>query len=120
MYFSCDFYFVNSPGSTPVGVTWEEGEVPVLNPDYVRYVFIKPKCFSVFYKIRVFLRLQILVFLSNKGSFFNPNFVDKGVLGLQSGQGYFQYPDPSYQAPDFLDVPDISKAKEIALLAKLN
>ena len=48
------------------------------------------------------------------------HFVDKGVLGLQSGQGYFQYPDPSYQAPDFLDVPDISKAKEIALLAKLN
>ena len=48
------------------------------------------------------------------------HFVDKGILGLQSGQGYFQYPDPSYQAPDFLDVPDISKAKEIALLAKLN
>lgn len=47
------------------------------------------------------------------------HFVDKGILGLQSGQGYFQYPDPSYQAPDFLDVPDISKAKEIALLAKL-
>ncbi|GMQ84402.1 MAG: 3-hydroxyacyl-CoA dehydrogenase [Gammaproteobacteria bacterium] len=47
------------------------------------------------------------------------HFLDKGLLGLQTNQGYYQYPNPSYQAADFLDVPDISKAKELALLAKL-
>lgn len=48
------------------------------------------------------------------------HFLDKGISGLQSGQGYYQYPNPSYQAPDFIDVPDISKAEELALLAKPN
>ena len=48
------------------------------------------------------------------------HFLDKGILGLQTGQGYYQYPSPSYQAPDFIDVPDISRAEELALLAKLD
>lgn len=44
------------------------------------------------------------------------NFLDKGLLGLQTGQGYYSYPDPSYESPDFLNVPDISKAAELARL----
>ena len=48
------------------------------------------------------------------------HFLDKGLQGMQGGQGYYQYPNPSYQAPDFIDVPDISKAKEIAMMAKLD
>jgi len=47
------------------------------------------------------------------------SFLDKGLLGLQSGEGYYRYPNPSFQSPDFLDVPDISMAPELALLAKL-
>ena len=47
------------------------------------------------------------------------HFLDKGLQGMQGGQGYYQYPNPSYQAPDFLEVPDASKAQEIAMLAKL-
>ena len=43
-------------------------------------------------------------------------FVDQGNMGLLSGQGYYQYPDPAYQSADFLDVPDISRAEEIAKL----
>lgn len=47
------------------------------------------------------------------------NLLDKGLMGLQTGEGYYKYPNPSYQAPDFLDVPDVSRAAELALMAKL-
>jgi 3-hydroxyacyl-CoA dehydrogenase len=47
------------------------------------------------------------------------HFIDKGKLGMQSGEGYYRYPNPSYQADGCLDVPDISKAVEIAKTAML-
>jgi len=47
------------------------------------------------------------------------NLLDKGLMGLQTGEGYYKYPNPSYQAPDFLDVPDVSRAAELASMAKL-
>lgn len=47
------------------------------------------------------------------------HFVDKGHLGLQTGQGYYSYPDPAYAAEGFLDVPDVSSAKEISRTAVL-
>ena len=47
------------------------------------------------------------------------NLIDQGLLGLETGQGFYSYPDPAYQTPDFLDVPDVSRAGELALLAKL-
>lgn len=48
------------------------------------------------------------------------HFLDRGLQGMQGGQGYYLYPNPSYQAPDFLEVPDASKAQEIAMMAKLD
>ena len=48
------------------------------------------------------------------------NFIDKGLQGMQGGQGYYSYPNPSYQAAGFLDVPDISNAEAIASIAKPN
>jgi 3-hydroxybutyryl-CoA dehydrogenase len=42
------------------------------------------------------------------------HFIDQGHMGLQTGQGYYHYPDPAYQAADFLEVPDISQAQAIA------
>lgn len=47
-------------------------------------------------------------------------FLDKGMLGLQTGEGYYKYPDPAYQAPEFLDVPDVDQAAELARLARPN
>jgi 3-hydroxybutyryl-CoA dehydrogenase len=44
------------------------------------------------------------------------HFIDQGHMGLLSGQGYYSYPDPTYQNADFLDVPDISRAEEFASL----
>ena len=42
--------------------------------------------------------------------------VDKGFLGAQAGRGYYSWPNPSFAAADFLDVPDISKVPEIVSL----
>lgn len=47
------------------------------------------------------------------------HFLDKGLLGLQRGQGYYRYPDPAYMAEDFLAVPDKSCVAEIVALTKL-
>ncbi|MFJ9714051.1 3-hydroxyacyl-CoA dehydrogenase [Streptomyces sp. NPDC101234] len=41
------------------------------------------------------------------------NFLDRGRLGVQTGKGYYDYPDPSYQRPGFLDVPDISAVPDL-------
>jgi 3-hydroxybutyryl-CoA dehydrogenase len=45
------------------------------------------------------------------------NLLDKGFLGAQVGRGYYSWPNPSFAAADFLDVPDISKVPEIVSLA---
>jgi len=41
------------------------------------------------------------------------HFIDKDLMGLRSGQGYYSYPDPAYQDEGFLDVPDISCVPEL-------
>ena len=40
-------------------------------------------------------------------------FLDKGLLGVPTGEGYYEYPDPAYRRPDFLDVPDISAVADM-------
>ncbi len=34
--------------------------------------------------------------------FLKREYVDKGWLGVKSGRGFFRYPDPAFQAPDFM------------------
>jgi 3-hydroxyacyl-CoA dehydrogenase len=48
------------------------------------------------------------------------NFIDQGRMGLQTGHGYYRYPNPGYQDPDFLAVPDISAVPQIVARAKLS
>jgi 3-hydroxyacyl-CoA dehydrogenase len=44
------------------------------------------------------------------------NFLDKGLLGAQTGKGYYEYPDPAFGRPGFLDVPDISVVPHVVSL----
>ena len=44
------------------------------------------------------------------------NFLDKGHLGVQTGQGYYTYPDASFLREGFLDVPELDQAEAIAKL----
>lgn len=57
--------------------------------------------------------------MNKNAAYIKENFIDKGLLGLTTGAGYYTYPDPAYQAKDFLDVPDISRATELGLQARL-
>jgi len=44
-----------------------------------------------------------------RAELFKSNFIDKGKLGVKSGEGFYKYPDPAYSDPAFLK-PYISKA----------
>lgn len=33
---------------------------------------------------------------------FKRDYIDKGLLGVKSGQGFYRYPDPAYLRPEFL------------------
>lgn len=35
--------------------------------------------------------------------FLKREYVDKGWLGVKTGRGFFTYPDPAFQAPDFME-----------------
>jgi 3-hydroxybutyryl-CoA dehydrogenase len=55
--------------------------------------------------------------LRNAG-YIKARFVDRGKLGLRTGEGYYRYPNPAYERPDFLAVPDKSTVPEIVALAR--
>ena len=39
-------------------------------------------------------------------------------MGTQTGQGYYRYPNPAFQDPEFLAVSDIKSVPEIVARAK--
>jgi 3-hydroxyacyl-CoA dehydrogenase len=51
--------------------------------------------------------------MTANAEYLKDKFLDKGHLGLQTGRGYYEYPDPTYQRPGFLDVPDGSAVADI-------
>lgn len=53
-------------------------------------------------------------------AYIKKHFIDKGLMGLQTGAGFYSYPNPSYQAADFLAVPDISVVASLVKLIKAN
>jgi 3-hydroxyacyl-CoA dehydrogenase len=52
-------------------------------------------------------------------AYIKERFLDKGLLGMLGGEGFYKYPDPAYSAPDFLAVPEASKVPDIVALAIL-
>jgi 3-hydroxybutyryl-CoA dehydrogenase len=51
--------------------------------------------------------------LRTVAAFVKEQFLDRGLQGMMGGKGFYTYPNPAYQAPDFLDVPDVSVVPEI-------
>lgn len=47
------------------------------------------------------------------------NFIDKGILGLQTNQGYYSYPNPAYLEKGFTDIPSLDQVEDIVRRAKL-
>lgn len=45
-------------------------------------------------------------------------FLDKGLQGALGGEGFYKYPDPAYEAEDFLAVPSMAQAEVITNLIK--
>lgn len=43
-------------------------------------------------------------------------FLDKGLLGVPTNEGYYTYPDPAYARPGFLDLPDITDVPDLVSL----
>ncbi|MFE2491554.1 3-hydroxyacyl-CoA dehydrogenase [Streptomyces mirabilis] len=54
--------------------------------------------------------------MSANADYIKTNFLDRGRLGVQTGSGYYDYPDPAYRRPGFLDVPDISVVADLVSL----
>ena len=46
-------------------------------------------------------------------AFVKERFLERGLQGTMGGEGFYTYPNPAYQAPGFLDVPDVSVVPEI-------
>jgi len=38
----------------------------------------------------------------DRAKFIKENYIDKGKMGISTGEGFYKYPNPSYQDPDFL------------------
>ena len=55
--------------------------------------------------------------LLKNAAYIKAHYLDRGKLGLQTGAGFYQYPDPEYAQAGFLDIPDPGRAEEIASLA---
>lgn len=51
-------------------------------------------------------------------AYIKQHFLDQGKLGLQTGEGYYCYPDPAYQASDFLAVPDMDSVEALVALVR--
>lgn len=45
--------------------------------------------------------------MRKNADYLKEHFLDKGLLGVQSGQGYYRYPKPAYLMENFTSVPDI-------------
>lgn len=46
--------------------------------------------------------------MSANADYIKERFLDKGLLGVPTGEGYYSYPDPAYTRPDFLELVDIT------------
>ena len=58
--------------------------------------------------------------MRRNAAYLKEQFLDRGLQGMMGGKGFYEYPDPAYAAPDFLDVPDISAVPGLVERAMLD
>lgn len=54
--------------------------------------------------------------MTANAEYLKAHFLDRGLLGLQTGKGYYDYPGPAFADPDFLAVPDVSAVPGLVAL----
>jgi 3-hydroxybutyryl-CoA dehydrogenase len=47
------------------------------------------------------------------------NFLDRELYGLENGEGFYTYPDPSFNNPGFIAVPELTDVPDIVKRAVL-
>jgi 3-hydroxyacyl-CoA dehydrogenase len=52
-------------------------------------------------------------------AYLKSNMLEDGRLGMESGEGFYSYPNPEFARPGFLDVPSMEAVPEIVDLATL-
>ncbi|MGQ7247958.1 3-hydroxyacyl-CoA dehydrogenase [Halomonas sp. V046] len=57
--------------------------------------------------------------MTANAEYLKTHYLDKGRLGIENGKGIYSYPNPAFEAPDFLDVPNVSATASIARQAFL-
>jgi 3-hydroxybutyryl-CoA dehydrogenase len=57
--------------------------------------------------------------MKKNAAYIKANFLDKGLQGMMGGKGFYEYPNPAYAQPGFLDVPDASVVPDIVRRATL-
>jgi 3-hydroxybutyryl-CoA dehydrogenase len=50
-------------------------------------------------------------------SYIKTHMIETGRVGLMAGRGYYDYPNPAYEASDFLSVPPHSSVPQIVARA---
>jgi len=53
-------------------------------------------------------------------AYLKSNMLENGRLGMESGEGFYSYPNPEFARPGFLDVPSIDAVPRIVDLATLS
>lgn len=51
--------------------------------------------------------------MSANATYIKEHFLDRGALGVATGEGYYTYPDPAYQRRDFLAVPGLATVPDL-------
>ena len=46
--------------------------------------------------------VQLSIELSNRNRTLKENYIDKGKMGVSTGQGFYKYPNPSFAQLNFL------------------
>ncbi|UQY79939.1 putative 3-hydroxybutyryl-CoA dehydrogenase [Candidatus Hepatincola sp. Av] len=53
-------------------------------------------------------------------AYIKEHYIDKGKLGVLSGEGFYKYPKPAFEAKDFINIPNYNSIDELVKRTLLN